>query len=759
MLINYVNLFFSIVTFLCSTCFWAQQDDNLLAFERACLFHIVKKSPSLDNNFGPYFEYSGPLVSFPNGQINYDSIEQIITNRPDLLFIRKKEISKGSVGLLAELSNKMAVLELNKILLEKRTSIAANKNFDNPRYKTFETIFTDNLPPNALIINDSIKRPNKDIYLFTDPSLTFKQKVEFLSKNKSYSEEDKRNIILSFYNAINSYVQKRCFEFYTSLGGIASDFESYLIAAGEGGNTAGLLAEFEKNLSGKWSISLPRAIGLFPYQIEELNTQKIEPKRISTIEMRTMGNNRITNLHFDVWGYNSEKQTTVVIEKNGKNYVLFGAEDTKFLSPDSSFSNGNTLLSVIQELEQKDIGKLKERISGKKGIEERLKTKIDKRNQVYQSIQKEESNYMQFSNGNITVKKRATRRIRNARRKALDFVSAPPNQNNLPTIKSKKKKRKKKQSDLIELYHEYEDLTKQIQELQITRTKELEKLTYYSDRLDFYKTAMGEQILSYTLKDSLYIFEDSSTFDLISQEFQFKPSLTSENFFVRLISIPDNAKASSADEVMLHVSKIEQDPKLTATINLNLSDQFESDKFELKHNLFLPTDSLSLKTISEIILAHRTPLTIRANGFGIGHWDGNTVLKDPNPQELESYPILKNDSTFARLRKTALYVQTNNKLEIEIESFTDPVKSGIQIYNKNLLETATKYNLSKNDLLSGLRTKAVLIKFQDEFIKWVGKNYDAEKARVIIDRFNQEFMKTKVYIGTVSFKLKELNVE
>jgi hypothetical protein len=543
------------------------------------------------------------------------------------------------------------------------------------------------------------------------------------------------------------------------LGGIASDFESYLIAAGEGGNTAGLLAEFEKNLSGKWSISLPRAIGLFPYQIEELNTQKIEPKRISTIEMRTMGNNRITNLHFDVWGYNSEKQTTVVIEKNGKNYVLFGAGDTKFLSPDSSFSNGNTLLSVIQELEQKDIGKLKERISGKKGIEERLKTKIDKRNQVYQSIQKEESNYMQFSNGNITVKKRATRRIRNARRKALDFVSAPPNQNNLPTIKSKKKKRKKKQSDLIELYHEYEDLTKQIQELQITRTKELEKLTYYSDRLDFYKTAMGEQILSYTLKDSLYIFEDSSTFDLISQEFQFKPSLTSENFFVRLISIPDNAKASSADEVMLHVSKIEQDPKLTATINLNLSDQFESDKFELKHNLFLPTDSLSLKTISEIILANRTPLTIRANGFGIGHWDGNTVLKDPNPQELESYPILKNDSTFARLRKTALYVQTNNKLEIEIESFTDPVKSGIQIYNKNLLETATKYNLSKNDLLSGLRSKAVLIKFQDEFIKWVGKNYDAEKARVIIDRFNQEFMKTKVYIGTVSFKLKELNVE
>jgi hypothetical protein len=756
---NYGKIFYISSILFCSTILWAQQDDNLLAFERACLYHIVKKSPSLDNNFGSYFEYTGPKVIFPNGQINYDSIEQIITNRPDLLLIRKQEISKGSAGLLAELSNKMAVLELNKILLEKRTSIAANKAFDNPRYKSFEIIFTKKLPAIAFTINDTLKRPNKDIYLFTDPALTFKQKVEFLSKNKTYSEEDKRMIINAFYNAINSYIEKRCYEFYLSLGGIATDFESHLIAAGEGGNTAGLLAEFEKNLSGKWTISLPRAIGLFPYQIEELNTQKIEPKRISTIQMKTSGNNRITNLHFDVWGYNSEKQTTVVIEKNGSNYVLFGAGDTKFLSPDSSFSNGNTLLSVIQELEQKDIGKLKERISGKKGIEEKLQTKIDKRAQIYETIQKEESKYIQFSNGKIKLKKSTPRKIRNARRKALDFSSLDSNNHFLTAIKSKKQKRQRKQTNLLELYHEYENLTRQIQELQISRTKELEKLSYYSEKLDYYKTAMGENILAYSIIDSLYIFDDSSTFDLRTQEFQFKPSEKAESFNIRLISIPDNAKASSADEVMLHVSKIEQDPKLTATIKLNLSDQFDSDKCDLKNDLFSPTDSLGLKIISEIIFSNKTPLIIKASGYGIGKWDGNTVVKDQNPLELDGYPNSKNDTTFSRLRKTALYVQTNHKLEIEIESFTDPIKSGIQIYNKILLETVTKYNLSKNDLLSGLRSKAVLLKFQDEFIKWVGKNYDAEKARIIIDRFNQEFQKTKVNIGGFMFKLKELNLE
>jgi hypothetical protein len=158
-------------------------------------------------------------------------------------------------------------------------------------------------------------------------------------------------------------------------------------------------------------------------------------------------------------------------------------------------------------------------------------------------------------------------------------------------------------------------------------------------------------------------------------------------------------------------------------------------------------------------LANRTILTIKAGGYGIGKWQKNNVVKDLKPTELDGYPTSKNDSVYSRLRKTALYVQTFNKLEIEVESFTDPVKSSFQITNKNLLEIAKKHQLSKNDLLSGFRTKSVLLRFQDEYIKWVGKNYDAEKAILIIDRFNQEFQKTKITIGTVSIKIKELNSE
>lgn len=738
---------------------FAQQDDNLLSFERACLFHIVKKSPSLNANFGQFFEYTGPVVLLNNGMVNYDSIEQIITNRPDLLFIRKTEISKGPPGLLAELANKIAVLELNKVLLDRRTNYVQNISFTNAHYNDFEKILTKELPPIAVTEKDSTLKPIKELYLFTDPALTFKQKVEFLRKNKNFTDEDRRKTLKAFSFAVNTYIQNRCFEIYQALGGIASDFESHLVAAGEGGNTSGLLAEFEKNLSGKWNKGLPKAIGLFPYQLEKYNLKEISPERVATISMNTTGNNKVTNLHFDVWGYNSKKQTTIVIEKNNKNYILFGAGDTKFLSPDSTFSGGSTLISVVNDLEKNDVGKLKERISGKKGIEEKLKTKIEKRAEVYKSIQVEEGKYMRFSNGKITVKKKAPRKIRRARRKALESQSEQPNQSAKPVIKSNKKKKRKKQVDLIDLYHQYENLTKEIQYYQQLKTEEIEKLSLYTEKLDFYKSALGSNILGYTFQDSLYTFSDSSTFDMRTQEFQFYPSKKPEPFFVKLIAIPDNAIASTADEVMLHVSKIDQDPHLTATLNLNLSDQFDPDKFDLKQTLLSSKDSLALRTISEIIFKNETPIVIKANGFGVGEWNGNSVIKDSSPTEMNTYPTSRTDSTYARLRKTALYIQTNHKLVIEIESYTDPVRSGITITNKTLSDIASKNNLSKNDLLSGLRTKTVMIKFQDEYIKWIAQHYEANKARIIIDRFNNEFQKTRIRIGGINFKLKELTID
>jgi ribosomal protein S24E len=52
-----------------------------------------------------------------------------------------------------------------------------------------------------------------------------------------------------------------------------------------------------------------------------------------------------------------------------------------------------------------------------------------------------------------------------------------------------------------------------------------------------------------------------------------------------------------------------------------------------------------------------------------------------------------------------------------------------------------------------------MIKFQDEYIKWIAQHYEANKARIIIDRFNNEFQKTRIRIGGINFKLKELSID
>jgi hypothetical protein len=83
---------------------------------RAYLFHIVRKSPILENNIGYAFEFMGPTILLPDKSINYDSTETILINSPELLVIRKEEIAKAPKGLIAEASNKTAIWILNKTL-------------------------------------------------------------------------------------------------------------------------------------------------------------------------------------------------------------------------------------------------------------------------------------------------------------------------------------------------------------------------------------------------------------------------------------------------------------------------------------------------------------------------------------------------------------------------------------------------------------------------------------------------------------------
>ncbi|MNK22473.1 hypothetical protein D3C87_407500 [compost metagenome] len=759
-----------IYTFLVSLVYitaFSQGTNDLTPEDRAYLFHIVKKSPILDNSIGRYFEYSGPLVRLMNKELNYDSIESYIINNPNSLFIRKGEIEKSPKGIIAEAANKMALWELNKMLLASRQS-----ENDLERYKTqynqFESILKSKLPPAAMRSENGTQEIQKKIYAVLNPSLSFDDKAAMLATFHFLSVDEQLATMEAMNYATNAYVEKRAYEIFLQLGGTANTFKNILIAAGDGSETSGLLNEREKDENGRWNKGLPKAIGLFPYEVKLIDPSKrnktaLESLRMPAVDFETVGENRLTQLHFDVWGYNSKKQTTVVVERNGKSYHLFGSNDTRFLSPDSTYSEGKTFQAVINELEKDKIGKLWDKIYGKRGYDYEIATAQKRKDETEKKINQNEHKYSDMTMGTITTSSKVPGSVKRAKKKALkkntgrEFSAQPKTD-------SGKKARKKEQEGLVYLYGEYERYKRMIAELEIEKKAAIDLMAIYQRRLDNYKSAMGYHWVEYTEKDGLYTFSDSTTFDLYTQEFTFKADTLKTPFEVRLIAIPDGPLSDNADEVMLHVNLIDAKPGFDARIQLDLVDQFESNKWDLSKNLFEPGDSVSVRQFFEALLDKKMSFEVIARGQGVGKWNGSNVVRAADRTEWNAYQggtdeertKSKMDSSNLRLRSTEVSIFLSRGIKLEINTYTDPVKTNLKAPNESIQAELNKYRLSGNDYLSALRTATVIQKLKTELNVLAGTYLSREEAKIVIDRLNKQLDGVKVSCGPTSFKWQEL---
>ncbi len=758
------TLLFSLV---CFTTF-SQGTNQLTPEERSYLFHIVKKSPILDNSIGRYFEYSGPDVRLMNKELNYDSIESYIINNPTSLFIRTGEIEKSPKGIIAEAANKMALWELNKVLLASRQSENDLEKY-RTQYNQFETFLKSKLPASALKTEDGTVGVHKKVLAVLNPSLSFDDKAAMLATFHFLTVEDQLVAIEAMNYAINAYVEKRSYEIFLQLGGTAESFKNVLIAAGDGSETSGLLNEREKDENGRWNKGLPKAIGLFPYEAKIIEASKrnktaLEPVRMPAIDFETVGENRLTQLHFDVWGYNSKKQTTVVVERNGKSYHLFGANDTRFLSPDSTYSDGKTFQAVINELEKDKIAKLWDKIYGKRGYDYEIETAKKRKDETEKKINEKEHSYSDVTQGTITTSSKVPNSVKRARKKSMKKNKGGGEFNAQPKTYSDKKTRRKKQTGIVFLYGEYDRYKRIIAELEIEKKAAIDLLAVYQRRLDTYRTAMGYHWIEYTEKDGFYTFSDSATFDLYTQEFTFPADTLKTPFEVRLIAIPDGPLSDNADEVMLHVNLVDSKPGFDARVQLNLVDQFESNKWDLSSTLLNPSDSVSIRQFFEALLDKKLNFEAIARGQGVGKWNGSNVVRASDRTEWNAYQggtdaerlRSKMDSSNLRLRSTEVNIFLNRGIQLEINTFTDPVKTNLKANNESIQTELNKYRLTGNDYLSALRTASIIQKLKTELNVLAGTYMTREEAKIIIDRLNKQLDGLKVSCGPTSFKWQEL---
>jgi hypothetical protein len=197
-------------------------------------------------------------------------------------------------------------------------------------------------------------------------------------------------------------------------------------------------------------------------------------------------------------------------------------------------------------------------------------------------------------------------------------------------------------------------------------------------------------------------------------------------------------------------------PQYDARVQIALNDQFRSDRWDLDSPLFSREDSVALVQFFEALQNKKTEFEIVARGQGVARWNGVRPIKDQRPNELSAYPISALDSSFSRLRYSELNIDLRRGILAEVNSFTDPVRSNIAISDPELLDAMSKYKLSKNDLLSALRTATILKKFKEEINILAGTYLPRESAKIVIDRFNKQWSKTRVSVGATSFKLSEL---
>lgn len=301
------SLLFTIILPIVS---FSQVNDGLTPTERAYLFHIVKKSPILDHSIGRLIEYTGPNIKFKNNELNYDSLELLIINQPAYLIIRKDEIAKAPKGVLNEAANKMAIWELNKLLLSFISSKIEEENLKD--LEKFEELLIAYFPPNALKEKNNAPIIQPKLKQLLNPSLTLDEKVTLVQSFHFLDFEDGFMVLTAINKAINQFVENRSYEIYKALGGQADVYKNVLVAAGDGSSTSGILDEREKDEKGRWNKGLPKAVGLFPYQLviskDASKKQKIKSQLFATTDFTTVGDNKSTNLHFDVWGYNSKSK-------------------------------------------------------------------------------------------------------------------------------------------------------------------------------------------------------------------------------------------------------------------------------------------------------------------------------------------------------------------------------------------------------------------------------------------------------------------
>lgn len=550
---KYVLLFISIIS-----TYTSQSQSNwseLSGKQKAFFYQLTRKVENLKPEVFHLFEFTDSIPYVNDTLPDFPFVEAEIVADSSKLICHFSEMARKKRGILMDIGTHYASWELD-LLLQFRKSEKEKYQYLKEKIKVFERLVLENAPSaSAKMWSDGQYTLTPKIAGYFSPNLTIIERIAAL-KNSDYNANEKLTLLNAIYSAQNEYISLRASEIVLILTNQNLPTKNFLIAAGDGKDWH----ELESVYRTKYNRPLPDPKAFFKYGLVNKRVDKTDKKTVSitqnTVTKMSTRAHFSTNLHVDVWAYHPLRQTTLIIQKGGNSYVLYGNNNNRSLSPNPAFEEGVTYERLIKELEDVWIADLKERIYGKRGYDYLIDLYEKKIIKTRFKIKKTEEDLDQIRytpEGPPKMKKKKKSR---KQKKKGQSISYQDNQG-LPRGKLSKnaKKRQIEQHNLVGYQGQFQTEQSTLKQLKKDKEEAFDLLAKYEAKLDVMKKNYGYNLMPYTNdKFGNYRFIDGTTFNVQSQDLTFSRHDKDEYFEVILVSFGENVMDKNYEEVFMHLN-------------------------------------------------------------------------------------------------------------------------------------------------------------------------------------------------------------
>jgi hypothetical protein len=592
--------------------------DEFTGKQKAFFYQLTRKVENMEPQVFHLFEFTDSIPYINDTLPDYPYVEKQIVNDSTKLKLHYSEFYRKNNGIVSDIATHYASWELD-LILQFRKSTKPQFVYLKEKMKVFEHFVVEKAPQNAVkSLSNGNYELSPSVAQYFSPNLSINEKIAAI-KNSSFSDNDQLLIIRAIYYAQEKYILKRSKEIFKILGGEVEDYQNFLVAAGDGDNWSDL----EGDMRTKYNRALPDPKSLFKFETELKKDKKTKKDfldvKATPIKRLSTKSDAPTKVHVDVWGYHPERQTTVVIQKGGNSYILYGNNENRYVSPDSSYELGSTYWRLINELENVHIAELKEMIYGKRGFDYWIAEYESKIESTQLQIKKSEIRLdaMRYTTtGPPKMKK-------NKQSKKSRGFSDQDNQGH-PTGKltGPAKKKNIEQKRLIALNSQLEEEKRTLKQLKIDKEKAFDVLAEYETQLDKMLKNVGHTFVEFKrLKNGNYLFTDGTTFNYLEQDLTFQEDNSPQSFEIITLAFGEKVFSTKLEESFIHYNITY--PKIGS--KHTLFKEIDSKNVENKISV---SDSIQIIELFWALAVPKIKLNISAIGGGIANGETKNYFRD-----------------------------------------------------------------------------------------------------------------------------------